>query len=495
MSVDAIEVPSDRPCVRHGGKFFGTKSRYKELTESRHNRFEVCLTTIYPVLALGMGSVSTVLSEHSVGLVEADRQVRPPSRRRLPVHDAQILVIGINYQPEPTGIAPYTTGLAEHLAGIARSVTVLTGLPHYPSWQVPDQYRGRLRRRDLVTDRMRVVRHAHYVPGRQTVFTRAGYEMTFLANVLTSPAPAPDLVLAVSPSLGGAVAGACVATRFGAPLITVVQDLMAKAAGQSGISGGGSVSGMTAKLERYALRRSTLVAPVSEAFIPPLRDYGVPADRIRVLPNWAHITPAPYDVAGARRQLGWSDDGVIALHTGNMGLKQDLGNVISAARLLRSRSDISFILLGDGSQRAALEVQAADLPNVRFVDPLTEQLYPQALAAADLFLVNERASVGDMSLPSKLTSYLSAGRPVLAAVGSDGATARELERTAGAAMRVEPGAPHALAESVTILAADARQREGMAAAGRAFADAYLGQAAAMERVTALVNEALLWPPA
>ena len=49
----------------------------------------------------------------------------------------RVLVIGINYSPEPTGIAPYTTGIAEQLARHAEHVTVLTGLPHYPSWQVP----------------------------------------------------------------------------------------------------------------------------------------------------------------------------------------------------------------------------------------------------------------------------------------------------------------------------------------------------------------------
>jgi glycosyltransferase involved in cell wall biosynthesis len=74
-----------------------------------------------------------------------------------------------------------------------------------------------------------------------------------------------------------------------------------------------------------------------------------------------------------------------------------------------------------------------------------------------------------MSLPSKLTSYLTAGRPVLAAVDVDGATARELARTGGAAVRVDPGAPEQFADAVLALQGDAAQCRRMSEHGRAFA--------------------------
>ena len=56
----------------------------------------------------------------------------------------RILITTINYAPEETGIAPYSTGLAEHLASQGYQVTTLTGLPHYPAWRVSDGYRDRL---------------------------------------------------------------------------------------------------------------------------------------------------------------------------------------------------------------------------------------------------------------------------------------------------------------------------------------------------------------
>src|SRR3954454_22767756 len=144
-----------------------------------------------------------------------------------------------------------------------------------------------------------------------------------------------------------------------------------------------------------------------------------------------------------------------------MGLKQDLGNVVEAARHLADRRDVAFVFVGDGSQRRGLESQATGMENVRFVEPLSSSEYPLALAAADVLLVNERATVGDMSLPSKLTSYLTAGKPVLAATWPGGATGQELSRTSGAALRVDPGYPKALAGAVLGLKADPVARTAM----------------------------------
>jgi len=403
----------------------------------------------------------------------------------------QVLVVGINYAPEPTGIAPYTTRTAEHLATRARGVEVLTGLPHYPRWQVSERYRGRARTTETRTgpDAPQVRRLWHYVPGRQSALTRAGYELSFLAHAAaTRPQHRPDLVVAVTPALGGAVAAARTAQRYGAQLLVVVQDLMAKAAGQSGISGGVAVSGATARLEGFALRRADRVVVVSESFRPAVRAYGVPDEKIAVLPNWTHITPTEVDRDDARRSLGWARDRFVVAHTGNMGLKQDLGTVVEAARRLPAGIDV--LLLGDGSQRRALETQAAGVANLRFVDPLDEATYPLALAAADLLLVNERSTVGDMSLPSKLTSYLSAGRPVLAAVAADGATAAELGRTRGAGLVVRPGDPDLLARSIVELRADEVLRTAMGRAGWQYAHARLDQGASMLRLDAVVDDLL-----
>jgi putative colanic acid biosynthesis glycosyltransferase WcaI len=407
--------------------------------------------------------------------------------------DLNVAVIGINYAPEPTGIAPYTTGMAEHLAERTRSTTVVTGVPHYPNWTVEPRYRRVLRATEPA-GALTVRRLRHHVPASQTALTRAAYEGSFLGQALAVRFDAsPDLIVAVTPSLGGAVAGARLARRHGARLLVVVQDLMAKAAAQSGMSGGGRVAGATARLEQWALSQADEVAIVSEAFRGQLHEYGVPDSRISLLPNWTHIGSVSLTTEQARASLGWEPGGFVVLHTGNIGLKQDLGNMVEAARQCADQADTRFVIVGDGSQRALVEAQAAGLPNLTFVDPVAGDAYPTVLAAADVLVVNERPSVGDMSLPSKLTSYLSAGRPILAAVSEEGATARELSRTAGAALRIAPGDPALFAAAVRKLCDDAASRSHMAAAGTAYAERTLSRAAAMTRLEASIQRCLSRP--
>lgn len=454
------------------------------------------------------GEPRTSTDELPVILPKVTAPVAVPAQRQTSaLTGTSVLVVGINYAPEPTGIAPYTTGMADHLATRARQVTVLTGMPHYPNWNLDRRYRFRLRTREIGRqvgdgfdsvagtghrDGLTVRRLRHYVPARQSASRRAGYELTFMMNCMTTRVDErPDVVLAVTPALGGALAAARTARRTGSKLIVVVQDLMAKAAAQSGISGGSRVGSVTAALEGHALRRADLVAVVSEAFREAVRAYGVPDERIRLLPNWTHIHTCSLTRAQARDALGWPQPTFTVVHTGNIGLKQDLGNLVEAARICAERdAGIRFVIIGDGSQRAAVQAQGHGLDNLDFLDPLDGLRYPQSLAAADLLVVNERPGVGDMSLPSKLTSYLSAGRAVIAAVGCDGATAAELSRTGGAAELVRPGDPAAFADGVLGLRSRPAQCHEMGRRGLQYAQAHLSREAAAARLDALIEECL-----
>jgi glycosyltransferase involved in cell wall biosynthesis len=401
-----------------------------------------------------------------------------------------VAVVGMNYAPEPTGIAPYTAGLAEMRVDAGARVTVVTGIPHSPTWTVDPEYRWTLRAHER-RNGVDVIRARHFVPRRQSIVGRLWWEASFLGNAgLVRLPAAPDAVVAASPSLSGPVVARRLARRHGVPYGVVVQDLVGQATKNAGMAGAGRITGAASTVEGGVLRDASAVAVVSEGFRQHVEDYGVAADRIALLPNWAHIPAPSRDRADVRRQLGWDDDVFVVLHTGNMGLKQDLGNVVDAARLLADRRDVLVVLMGDGNQRAALEEQGAGVARLRFAPPVDGDLYPDVLRAADLLLVNERASVGDMSLPSKLTSYFSAGSPVLVAVGPDGSCAREVARTAGAAVRIDAEDPRALADAILELAADPERRARMGRLAQDYADRNLGRGSASANVHGFVSSVL-----
>lgn len=402
----------------------------------------------------------------------------------------RVLMVSTNYAPEHAGIGPYSTQTAEHLAACGAEVHVLAGMPHYPAWRLDDDYRGRWR----VTEARRGVqlhRRRHYVPSRQTALRRALYEVSFLAHGSFAPPSArPDIVLSQMPSLAGGVIGARVARRRRVPHVVVVQDLMGAAAAQSGISGGGRVAALASRVESAVLGSAARIGVVHETFTDRIRAMGVAASRISVVPNWTHVSAPAGDRQAVRERLGWRPDEVVVLHSGNMGLKQGLEVLVETARIAAGAgSRIRVVLMGDGSQRTHLERLAERLANLDLLPPADDKDFPDVLAAADLLVVTQRASVLDMSLPSKLTSYFAAGRPVVASVAAEGGTAQEVHRSA-AGVVVAPEDPEALHSALRELSRDPDRSAALAARGPAYVAERLSREAGLGRITALLSEVL-----
>ena len=395
-------------------------------------------------------------------------------------------MVSTNYAPELTGIGPYATQLAEHWAASGARTDVLTGMPHYPAWRVDERYRG-VWRREESRQGVRVHRRRHYVPPRQTALRRGVFEASVLVHGILAPPPGrPDAVISQMPSLAGGVIGARLARRHRVPHIPVVQDLMGAAAAQSGIRGGGRAAAVAAKAERHALRDATLVGVIHESFVEGVTALGVDPARIRVVPNWTHVKGPSADRAATRARLGWAGGTPVLLHSGNMGLKQGLDVLTGLARLA---PDIRVVLMGDGNQRDGLRERAAGLPNLDFLPPADPDDFTDVLAAADVLAVTQRASVLDMSVPSKLTSYFVSGRPVVASVAGGGGTADEVRRS-GAGVLVAPEDPAALLAAVRRLAADPVAADALGARGPQYVAQHLSREAGLARFDALLTEAL-----
>jgi colanic acid biosynthesis glycosyl transferase WcaI len=400
----------------------------------------------------------------------------------------RLVITGISYAPETTGIAPYTTGLAEHLAAAGHQVTVITGVPSYPQWRVKPEYRRVLRSHEHHGG-VEVRRIRNYVPAHQSTLKRGLYEASFLAGGLTMLGmPAPDAVVGVVPSLSGGVLARAAARRVGCPYGLIFQDLISPAARQSGV-GGGRVAGMIGAAETWTARGATAIGIIAEGFRPYLESLGVPPDRIHRVRNWLHVNGPTLDRAAVRRRLGLPLDAQICLHAGNMGYKQGLANVIECARLAaEAEPRLLFVLMGDGNQRQQLIglAQRYRLPNLRFLPIQPAELFTSVLAAADMLLVNQRASVTNMSLPGKLTSYFASGRPLVAAVSPESETARELAVT-GSGVLVTPDQPGLLLEAIRKLAADPDRQEELGGAGARYAHTTLSAAQALAGLTDLVE--------
>lgn len=396
-----------------------------------------------------------------------------------------VLLVSSYYWPETAGNAPYVTGVAEYLASRGHSVTVATGFAHYPEWKSSAHgLLGVSEERNGVAIR----RRRHYVPHEQSVVTRAMYEASLCASGLTAlPARIPDVVIGVTPTLAGAVLAYTAAAVYGRPYGLIFQDLQGRGALQSGVEGGRTIAALVELTETRLARRAAAVGVIAEGFRPYFEQRDVAPERIRHLRNWSQDAEATETTEEARARLGWSPSDFVCLHAGNMGHKQALENVLRCAATIAD-PDVRIVLAGEGNERAKLESVAAELrlPNVRFLPPQPTGKYESMLRAADVLVVNQRATVGDMSLASKLTSYFMAARPVVGAVAESSETAHELAAARGGLL-VPPDDPHALADAITWV----REHRGEAAElgenGRRYAERHLSPARVLREYEAFVE--------
>ncbi len=218
----------------------------------------------------------------------------------------KIKIVGINYFPELTGIAPYTTGMAEGLAACGHNVNVVTGLPHYPEWRIYDAYRSRRSYREIVNG-VTIDRLRHYVPRNPSPRNRIRMEASFARAALVRKFDRPSVVIAVSPALL-ATAGVVAAARLRRiPVGVVVQDLYGKGVVETGAMGGKSAD-MAAQFEARVLRGASGVAVIHDRFATSLNAVGIDNSALTIIRNWTHLGvedgPTTRDFTGIADDMG-----------------------------------------------------------------------------------------------------------------------------------------------------------------------------------------------
>ena len=402
-----------------------------------------------------------------------------------------ILFCTTNYWPEPTGIAVYTTDLAEALKNNKHQVTVLTGLPHYPWWKVPSEF-AHLGEGVTFHNGVEVIRAKHLVPPKMNAMLRMRFEFSLWWNLKRVSKRFKnnefDVVIACVPTVAAGVIGNIIAKRLGVPFGLIVQDLSGAGAKQSGLRGGALISNIAHAVEGSALHGADSLVVVSPAMRDIVIGLGVEPKRVSQVLNYSARSIDPVDKASARKKFGWVEGEFIVVHTGNMGAKQDLGNVIKAANALGRNSVIKIYLIGHGNQENSLKQMCTDKENISVMAAVSDEDYSALLSAADLLLVNERSTQMEMSLPSKLTSYLYSERPVIAAVPRGGATWKFLE---GVAELVDAGDPKKLATKIEELSKNQSRLDQLAKLGSEFAvkhlDPEIGRAKYLNWVEKLIQ--------
>jgi len=404
----------------------------------------------------------------------------------------RILIVGTLYEPDLGPSAPLFTQLSQELVKRGHQVSVITTVPHYYSGRVAVGYRGFWHRRSREHG-VDVLRIGLPSVDRSRLPLRLLQFLTYQVGAAVAGITARcDVVIAGGPSLSVGLPFAVLAALRRKPAVYVVQDVYPDIGIKLGFFRHSAVIKLVTLMETFCLRRASTVQIISESFRPPLRRLGVPDRKMAFVPNWVDteaIRPLPRDNGFSREhRLG---DRFVVLYAGNMGFSQGLEHVLLAAEALADQRDILFVLIGDGGSREALTALAAarQIRNVLFLPFQPRGRLPEVLASADISLVTLRCGLGFDSVPSKILSILSSGRPILAGVDED-CEAWTLVRDAGAGVCVPPENPSALARAILDLKSHRALREEYGGRGRAWAERHHSPQGAARMFEDLLTRAL-----
>jgi colanic acid biosynthesis glycosyl transferase WcaI len=395
----------------------------------------------------------------------------------------KILVYGINFAPELTGIGKYSAEMAAWLAAAGHEVRVVTAPPYYPKWAVwPGYHAGRYI--SETWQGVTVFRAPVWVPRKPTGLTRvihlASFALASIPSLLAQWRWRPDVVWLAEPPLFCAPAAVAFARLVSAKAWLHIQDYEVDAAFDLGLLKGQWVRRMVMGGERWLMRRFDRVSTISERMLQRASDKGVDSSRLVSLPNWVDVSAirplthsSPY-----RAELGIPDDAIVALYSGNMGGKQGLEVLSEAASHLEAVPGIVFVLCGNGSGRADLMQRCSGLPNVKFIELQPLERLGDLLGLADIHLLPQRADAADLVMPSKLTGMLSSGRAVIATAHAETELGKVVMQCGAL---VPPDDAKALADRIEWLAGQPELRREMGVKARHYAETCIAKDAVLAK--------------
>jgi glycosyltransferase involved in cell wall biosynthesis len=397
----------------------------------------------------------------------------------------RILYLTQWFEPEPNIIK----GLAfvRELQAAGHEVTVVTGLPNYPTGRIYPGYRLRPIQHEVIGD-VRVTRLPLYPSHDESTLRRSLNFLSFFCVLLVYclwRAGRYDLAYVYHPPITVGFAAALAGCVRRLPYVLDVQDLWPDTVSTTVLNGAAALARPLGFVCRFVYRRSALIIAQSDGMRRALAARGVPPEKISTIHNWAVREAAPPPRRGDGEALGC----FTIVYAGNFGRAQGLATVVEAAEILaRRRQDIEIRLIGDGLEHEPLRERAQGVHGLSIEPRVPVAEIDGIVADSDAVLLHLRDEpLFRITVPSKTQAYLAYGRPIVAAVAGEAA---ELLQRSGAAMVVPPCDAAALANTIAEMADLPRERrEEMGSTGRKFYFANLSFASGIGATLAVIDSA------
>lgn len=340
--------------------------------------------------------------------------------------------------------------IAEAMAQAGWRVTIVAGANSYLTGEIPEQHKGRLFSTEHA-DGYTIHRPWTYSKLHKSYIHRAVYFLvyTFTSAMALMRVPRFDVIVGCSPPITVAASALAAATLRRATFVFEVRDLWPSFPIQMGVIRNRALITVSRYLERVLCRSARLVVSNSPGFEGHLRSLGVGPDRLTLIPNG--VDTEAFRPCSPNEDLRTSTGlrrSFTILYIGAHGPANGLHVLLNTAALMAEEgTDVQFLLIGDGKEKADLEARARKekIDNVTFLRPQPKQRMSDFIALADLCYASlQNIPMFTTTYPNKLFDYLACGKPTLSTI--DGVSRKVLE-DAQAGIYVEH-TPEAIARGI-----------------------------------------------
>lgn len=386
----------------------------------------------------------------------------------------RILFLSHYFPPEVNAPASRTWEHCKEWVKNGHQVTVVTCAPNHPRGAVFSGYRNKLFQRESV-DGIDVVRMWTFITANEGFLKRTiNYVSYMVAAILVVPfLPRTDVVLSTSPQFFNGLAGYFVSRMKRAPWVLEIRDLWPESIFAVGAIKNRWVIKSLESLEMFAYRAADRIVPVTDAFKRYMVNKGVDARKIDVIKNGVDLCfYKPLDGANSLAPLLELDGEFVASYVGTHGMAHGLDVVLYAAKRLQHRTDIVFLMVGDGADRKRLLALKDELKldNVIMLDQLAKEYMPMLWDLSDVSLVLlKKSDLFKTVIPSKIFESMAMKKAIVMGVEGE---AQEIVEAAQSGICFEPGNADAMAAAVLALRDDAQRCAALGENGRKFVATY-----------------------